>query len=163
VSEWIGWIEWKGGDCPVAPGMLTRVKVRGGDIFEACAAGFRWDHRGSWRDIVAYRVVGAAPAPQPAAKPDPTAELRATLDWAEKKLAFYRDSPADIADKELADDFERLVQHLRKRLYLAPKPGQIGWYNTRSEVFMRLSELAATARVADLIKSGEIVRVGPMP
>lgn len=56
-----GWIEWTGGECPVAPEALVRVRYRTGreKALASPARAFRW----SWvarkipsiRDIIAYR------------------------------------------------------------------------------------------------------------
>jgi len=55
-----GWIAWTGGDCPVAPGDLVERRYRYSPDFNRTAAPadmWRWDHRDSEFDIVAYRVV----------------------------------------------------------------------------------------------------------
>lgn len=64
-----GWIDWAGGECPVAPD--TIVSVRFGDL-EACsttgaAKTYRWGHAGNRSDILAYKVVEEAPAAKPEA------------------------------------------------------------------------------------------------
>lgn len=53
-----GWIEWAGGENPV-PGKLVRVTVRQGTktIFPSKSEKWRWSHRESGYDIIAYRVV----------------------------------------------------------------------------------------------------------
>jgi hypothetical protein len=68
-----GWIEWAGGECPVAPGVLVEVRYRGsrkpetgpwetetgpGETFGEC-----WQDDDYAEDIIAYRIV--SPAPQP--------------------------------------------------------------------------------------------------
>lgn len=57
-----GWIEWRGGECPVPHGVVVDVKHGHGKIFRNQRAGCRgfahfWDKTGSCGDIVAYRVV----------------------------------------------------------------------------------------------------------
>lgn len=54
------WIEWKGGECPVAANAIIQRKYRDGadGFMKAPAAYFRWTHLGEDRDIIAYRVVG---------------------------------------------------------------------------------------------------------
>lgn len=58
-----GWIEWGGGECPVAPQTLVHVQFRSGNTSEYEAADpaymYSWGHdEDIWRsDIVAYRVV----------------------------------------------------------------------------------------------------------
>ena len=53
-----GWIEWRGGECPVDPGAAVRVQFRGPYFESWPAAGFwRWRHDGNDCDIVAYRII----------------------------------------------------------------------------------------------------------
>lgn len=63
-----GWIEWKGGACPVCHGVLVDVKYRDGQIYEKLKAlcfderrrdaSVRfWHNDGADNDIVAYRIV----------------------------------------------------------------------------------------------------------
>jgi len=59
-----GWIEWNGGECPVAEGVMVWIRFRDGD---ECPVGdddywLDWQHGGHDGDIIAYRVVegGAA-------------------------------------------------------------------------------------------------------
>jgi len=66
------WIEWGGGDCPVAPDVMVEVRLRTGDEIGASgtlSAGdwmvqpeypddpSNWEHHGHPDDIIAYRVV----------------------------------------------------------------------------------------------------------
>ena len=64
------WIEWNGGECPVAIGTPVDVRHRDGDVFFAETAGrgsaHDWDNDGFGGDIVAYRehsqpLLSAAP------------------------------------------------------------------------------------------------------
>jgi hypothetical protein len=56
-----GWIEWHGGECPVAPGTLTEVKFRAGYIdCDNSPEFWRWSHINDHGDIIAYRVVKEA-------------------------------------------------------------------------------------------------------
>ena len=58
-----GWIEWKGGVCPVHEGEQFVRRYRGGVEFgpmKAWSANMRpvvWEHCGNGMDIIAYRVV----------------------------------------------------------------------------------------------------------
>lgn len=54
-----GWIEWDGGDCPVATDVRVDVKFRDGtdDLSGESADTWGWDHSYGSQDIVAYRVV----------------------------------------------------------------------------------------------------------
>lgn len=61
VEPWTDdWIEWNGGECPVAASAIVQRKYRDGadGFMKAPAAYFRWTHLGEDSDIIAYRVVG---------------------------------------------------------------------------------------------------------
>lgn len=60
-----GWIEWKGGACPVAPETPVQIKIRSSITTAGHleAREYRWSHIGSDGDIVAYRVLGEYRAP----------------------------------------------------------------------------------------------------
>jgi hypothetical protein len=60
-----GWIEWHGGNCPVAPETIVDLRFRDGVVCTFESAGFwsshnpancNWHHSDD-RDIVAYRIV----------------------------------------------------------------------------------------------------------
>lgn len=54
-----GWIEWSGGECPVEPNTLIRVKTKDGrELCERLAWANAWDHP----DLGAYRVVAGGAA-----------------------------------------------------------------------------------------------------
>ncbi len=54
------WIEWHGGNCPVAPDVTVHVKLRSeADYYPwpwMIAAELSWVHTGGDGDILAYRV-----------------------------------------------------------------------------------------------------------
>lgn len=52
-----GWIEWKGGECPVHPEAMVMVRFRDGWEDKWLAGSMRWNHSKSTDDIIAYRVV----------------------------------------------------------------------------------------------------------
>ncbi|MBO15574.1 MAG: hypothetical protein CME87_08830 [Herbaspirillum sp.] len=54
-----GWIEWKGGECPVPDSTIVKVRFRSNDeSARPCRADWHaWDHVGARSDIIAYRVV----------------------------------------------------------------------------------------------------------
>ncbi len=53
-----GWIEWKGGECPVRYRTVVAIKFRAGvSIDETPADGWVWEHDGEGGDIVAYKVL----------------------------------------------------------------------------------------------------------
>jgi len=64
-----GWIEWKGGECPVPDGIDTEVRYGDGVICRTAhpAGQAGWDWRSSrylaWACIIAYRLVPHTPAP----------------------------------------------------------------------------------------------------
>lgn len=52
------WIEWRGGECPVADGTRTEVRFRMGTVeCDETPEGWDWCNDGVGGDIVAYRVV----------------------------------------------------------------------------------------------------------
>lgn len=60
IEEAGGWIEWSGGECPIADDKtLFDVQLRAGATFcnENEATGWRWIHSGLPGDIIAYRVL----------------------------------------------------------------------------------------------------------
>ncbi|POW54611.1 hypothetical protein C3408_22410 [Candidatus Pantoea alvi] len=52
-----GWIEWKGGDCPVGNYAEVEYRTRLGNKWKNQAGWLRWVHEGLGGDIIAYRVV----------------------------------------------------------------------------------------------------------
>ncbi|MBE5254543.1 hypothetical protein [Mixta mediterraneensis] len=52
-----GWIEWKGGECPVSPESVVDVRWRAGGKMTVEAGGRSWAHAGMFCDIIAYRVI----------------------------------------------------------------------------------------------------------
>ena len=53
-----GWIEWRGGECPVPAETLVWIKFRDGSVtnYISKAEGWEWEHHGSVGDIIAYKV-----------------------------------------------------------------------------------------------------------
>lgn len=55
-----GWIEWRGGECPVGGDVMVVCKVRTGKEFRGGkkikASILRWRHTGGMADIIAYRL-----------------------------------------------------------------------------------------------------------
>ena len=58
VRDADGWIEWKGGECPVDVDALVCCKLRSGKVsITAYHAGLlSWRHNGNAADIIAYRL-----------------------------------------------------------------------------------------------------------
>ncbi len=55
-----GWIEWKGGECPVGPDVVVEIQMdNDGFVYLFHAGEFRWAwlHGGKDDDIIKYRVV----------------------------------------------------------------------------------------------------------
>jgi hypothetical protein len=55
-----GWIEWKGGECPVRPDVMVEVGFRNSIVNKANADEWGWgwrDYEISGYDIIKYRVV----------------------------------------------------------------------------------------------------------
>lgn len=59
--EPVEWIEWKGGECPIADDARIDVTCRDGDVLRDCLpSNLYWSHHADgnyWGDIVAYRVM----------------------------------------------------------------------------------------------------------
>lgn len=54
------WIEWAGGECPVAAGMTLSLRFRNGiEWLDDCDDYLDWSHTDNPMDIIAYRVVRA--------------------------------------------------------------------------------------------------------
>lgn len=55
------WIEWAGGECPIADDARIDVECRDGDVLRDCLpSNLYWSHHADgnyWGDIVAYRVM----------------------------------------------------------------------------------------------------------
>jgi hypothetical protein len=80
MDEAQGWIEWNGGECPVAEGTRVDYKLRGNPDTSVADASFpaenlQWNHENEPWDIVAYRLVdapGASTEPESALTHQPT-------------------------------------------------------------------------------------------
>lgn len=59
-----GWIEWRGGECPVDIGTLVEFEMRDGDKDTALSTVLDWPHENRSDDIIAYRVVPGQPTNQ---------------------------------------------------------------------------------------------------
>jgi hypothetical protein len=53
------WIEWRGGECPIADGIDHCVRLRIGAECRSSRPprGWEWGHHGTGDDIIAYRVI----------------------------------------------------------------------------------------------------------
>jgi hypothetical protein len=72
-----GWIEWNGGECPVADDTAVAIMLRNGLSNNAPSCMFRWEHTRGGGDIVRYRVCTTQPPPADdgLAPIDPVTEL----------------------------------------------------------------------------------------
>ena len=56
------WVKWDGGECPVPPDTVVKVKCRSGKVLEPhLAYRYGWKHIDSNSDIVKYRTVTEQP------------------------------------------------------------------------------------------------------
>lgn len=59
------WIEWGGGQCPVADDQRVHVQFRDGEVINTASGNcIRWSHKGTSSDIIAYRIIPEQPANQ---------------------------------------------------------------------------------------------------
>lgn len=68
-----GWIEWKGGECPVEPDAVVEVRMRDGrtaTFDDGAVDEFWWGNDGCSVDILAYRIVKPAAEPSTPVAPD---------------------------------------------------------------------------------------------
>jgi hypothetical protein len=91
-----GWIDWRGGECPVASDVIVQYRTRGGTEIDVCAARhLDWKLQGDDADIVAYRELGAIDGSLhavPSAASDPGRTNPKDL-IGDKKLALHLLSP----------------------------------------------------------------------
>ena len=122
-----GWIEWKGGECPVGGDVMVVCKVRTGKEFrngkKIKASILRWRHTGGMADIIAYRLHKPEQSkpefcesvmrsiPETIAKPtieQLAADYRNAKDYAERKQqeadAAKADADAKLKALELAGE-----------------------------------------------------------
>ncbi|QDB73886.1 hypothetical protein KE336_gp47 [Aeromonas phage 4_D05] len=111
-----GWIEWKGGACPVDGDSVIDVKLSDGDELFGVDADWDWQH-GAGCNIIAYRLHKPEQAkpkycesvmrsiPEPSDKPtieQLAADYRNAKDYAERKQQEADDAKAD-AEAKLAE------------------------------------------------------------
>lgn len=109
-----GWIEWKGGECPVGEGDRIDVKFSDGDEFFDVGSDWGWGVDAGGCNIIAYRLRKPEQVkpefcesvmrsiPEPTAKPtieQLAADYRNAKDYAERKQQEADDAKADAVSK----------------------------------------------------------------
>ena len=109
-----GWIEWKGGECPVGEGDLIDVKLSDGDEFFDVGSDWDWGVDAGSCNIIAYRLHKPEQAkpefcesvmrsiPEPEAKPtieQLAADYHNAKGFAERKQREADDAKADADEK----------------------------------------------------------------
>ncbi|CAN7597644.1 hypothetical protein [Bosea sp. LjRoot237] len=80
LAEAQGWVEWRGGVCPVDGSALVEIRLSGtsGLPEKRPARDWNWTHTGWESDIIAYRVV-SSPVPTTNRYPEPVRADYVTL------------------------------------------------------------------------------------
>lgn len=60
-----GWIDWQGGERPMAPDSIVETRLRNGSVGRTAAEAMDWTHSQCAGDIVGYRIVGERRHPEP--------------------------------------------------------------------------------------------------
>ena len=127
------WIEWAGGDCPVAKGTLVDVKYWNGGEALGVTAGtapdeeghvahnglyaFDWSHDGMHEDIVAYRLAQPTHVTRMLAERDELADRMAKLHAFTASEAYRSIAPEDQALlQEQHDAMGEYLAVLNKRI-----------------------------------------------
>lgn len=76
-----GWIEWGGGECPVADFLKVEYQLRGGAKGSESAKILEWQHEGGRHDIIAYRLHQPQEAEQAKSELNDCVEQDAAPDW----------------------------------------------------------------------------------
>ena len=135
-----GWIEWKGGECPVEPSTKISVRYRNGGEFHRniTASSQRWSNNGWTADIIAYRPHKPEVKPEFCESvmrsiPDPEeSDVQSRLDSALEIVKAA--APHLLSDKyklegdevmgELKPTIEQLAQDYRNKLDFAKRKQQ---------------------------------------
>ena len=109
-----GWIEWKGGECPVGAKDIIDVKLRDGEVYLDRDSSWTWRHYDCEGDIIAYRMhrpeqvepefceAVMRSIPEPSDKPtieQLASDYRNAKDYAERKQKDADDAKADADEK----------------------------------------------------------------
>ena len=139
-----GWIEWKGGECPVEDDAVIDIRFRDGNEERGVHADWDWEHSGGG-DIIAYRLhkpEQKKPDPAQVEEAKPTieqlaADYRNKLDYANRKQ--------DEADKANMESDAALSQ-------LEDAIAAIGFAITPLAATEKEPELGITVQVGDEVE-----------
>lgn len=164
IAEWSvppqpdadGWIEWKGGGCPVPPETVVEVRYRNDLIEVGPSRIFGWKHPFPDRnyDIIAYRIV--TPAPK-AADSEHVAELVAKLEaWAKKEddVAVNSDAVTEALAGQMAA-FEARTGHNVYAVRLAVDHASEA-KTARKQAALLREAIATLSQLSDALRAGEV-------
>lgn len=167
VANADGWIDWKGGECPVESYQQVQVHLRDGDNLLGRAGGYYWEHDDEESDIIAYRLA------EPAADPERPKTWRLLMDTlkrqnevlkrkdtiilaAHQQRDHYRQLAANAenrirqleanleGEKALSAARGKEIERLRNPIWLAVGDGRITWYDENGEVQSTTEDDGAT-------------------
>lgn len=138
-----GWIEWKGGECPIYGDLVVSIKVRGEDgSARGIASHWGWGHTGDGSDIIAYRLH------KPVDKSTAVGEDETNLAAKEELEALERsESPEQRA--KLAEIYKPSIEQLAADYRNAKD------YAERKQQEAYEAKAAADAAFCDLARAGE--------
>lgn len=112
-----GWIEWKGGECPLPPFTIVDIRNAGGFYVPGGnAAGFNWKWGVNGGDIVAYRVKENRFYREKDSTPkEPTKSL-----WDEYAMAALTGISHDLLGLN-SDEPTQTVKIVERTIYIADK------------------------------------------
>lgn len=127
-----GWIEWKGGECPVDGECIVSYKMRDAATFRRGepASEVRWQHNGTASDIIAYRLH----------KPE------------QAKPEFCESVTRSITEPETKPTIEQLAADYRNRKYYADRK-QDEADAAKADADTKLEELVAAGKAIWLVLS----------
>lgn len=129
-----GWIEWKGGECPLRNARV-QVKLRNGEIDEDHnPARYMWSHTGDIFDIISYRVIKEKPQPPPAVTVSEEAVRVGRQAWQDSRnlsaidgVRYILESVTPIIAADLAAENARLKRNLGE----LTQTNESAWANIR--------------------------------
>jgi len=94
------WIEWNGGECPVADGVKVGIRFRnGGKAKNLNGFELRWDYKGTDGDIIAYRICEQKQSPEDAQAEDEEFARIAKESIVTKQERYLQEDGKDLIDK----------------------------------------------------------------